>query len=223
MTRTTDAPTAKRPRTSHDGEAESRKGVRRGGARAQGALDPALSSLLRRQFFCCAEFATCRRVGLEEVEAHLINAGLSITPRPQRVLSHLPDVMQAIACIRGDVTAWNDLVNAHAWCLDRLCAEQLGANDGLIFARRFWRDLRRATVTASGEGRSQPSLPRGVAPRLQQYSGVRPLRLWLADRMIGAAATTNGTPGARRPAMLDSEEGSRTLPLLAGSFGASAT
>lgn len=185
-------------------------------ARDRGSLDPALTEQIRRQYFCCGGIASRYRATMHEVESHLIGAGLAITPRPQRVLLHLPDVMVAIGCVRGDATAWNDLLNAHAWCLDRACSEQLGASVGLTFARRFWRDLRTSTLSTKGsEG--------GVAPRLQSYPGVRPIRLWLADRMLGAAASGAATTFAGAGVSLDSDARSRTLPIPASIAGRTAT
>lgn len=189
--------------------------------RDRGALDPLLAAAVRRQFFCAAVDAGRHHVSADEVIAHLIQAGLAITPRSQRVLAHLPDVILAIACARGDATAWNDLINAHAWCLDRACTEQLGPNEGLTFARRFWRDLKSSTLGTVVVTRR----PRASATRLQQYSGVRPIRLWLADRLLGAAASTapKSMQAARTADSLDSEGGMRSLPLPAGHAGGSAT
>lgn len=191
--------------------------------REAGAFDPILDEQIRRQFFRSGGEAARYRVSVDDVLAHLMRAGLPITPRPQRVLAHMADVIQVIACVRGDATAWNDLLNAHAWCLDRACAEQLGMTQGLTFARRFWRRLRSGT-----RGEECGTLG---APSLRQYSGVRPIRLWLADRMLGAAAGTNSATGAgadtrtRRggAGTLDSGAALRTLPLPAGHAGGSAT
>jgi len=181
----------------------------------RGALDPELEVQLRRHCFCMASEASRYRVSVDDVIAHLIGAGLSMTPRPQRSLAHVPDVMLAVACVRGDATAWNDLLNAHAWCLDRACAEQLGTSEGLTFARRFWGELRLTTRDLTRALK--------IAPRLQQYAGVRPIRLWLADRMLGAAATGAAASMARSPRLLDSAMGSRTLPIPAGHHGGTAT
>lgn len=203
--------------------------------RELGSLDPILDTQIRRQFFSIPVEVARYRVSLSEVVDHLVCAGLAITPRPQRALAHLADVMQVVACVRGDATAWNDVLNAHAWCLDRACAEQLGTTQGLTFARRFWRDLKQATIgQATGmtvtahHAADAAALARRVATvtaatRLQNYSGVRPLRLWLADRMLGAAANGAVMRGGRSPASLDSDGGSRTLPLPVGQVGGTAT
>jgi len=183
--------------------------------RERGALDQILEEQIRRQFFGASVAVVRYRVSIDEVFDHLIGAGLAITPRPQRVLLHLPDVIQVVACARGDATAWTDALNAHAWCLDRACSEQLGTTPGLTFARRFWRDLRRATAGGLSRGT-------GVA-KLQHYSGVRPLRLWLADRMLGAAANRAAMRAGDVAASLDRECGSRTLPLPVGHVGGTAT
>ncbi|MBM4112912.1 MAG: hypothetical protein FJ253_05985 [Phycisphaerae bacterium] len=183
------------------------------------SLPAALAAQVRRQFFCAAADAARHRVSVDEVIHHLACSGLSLGPRPQRVLSHLPDVILAVACVRGDAAAWNDLLNAHAWCLDRACAEQLGSSTGLSYARRFWSDLR-ATTLGAARSRSSSS----PAARLQSYTGTRPIRLWLADRLLGgAAAAEHGAGSAPTLRHLDRSRGSRTLPLPTADAGGTAT
>lgn len=172
------------------------------------AVPAILEASIRRQFFCCAEPAARFRVSVDELVAHLRMAGISQAPRPSRVLAHLPDVILAVACVRGDAAAWTHLLNSHAWCLDRACAEQLGASVGLAFARRFWADLRETTM----RGHSGPCDAARPRTRLQSYLGLRPLRLWLADRMLGGATVNASAPAASpRPRSLDSHTESRTL------------
>lgn len=183
----------------------------------EAALPPALAAQVRRQFFCCAGEAARYRVGVDEVIEHVSRAGLALGPRPQRAISHLPDVIVAVACARGDAAAWNDLLNAHAWCLDRACAEQMGPSRGLAFARRFWSDLRAATL-ARGRDLERD----GSRTRLQSYSGTRPIRLWLADRLLGGAALAD-SGASTMPRRLDSGCGSRTLPLPTADAGGTAT
>ncbi len=182
------------------------------------SLPEALAAQVRRQFFCSAAEAARHRVGVDEVIEHLARAGLALGPRPQRVTAHLGDVILAVACVRGDAAAWNDLLNAHAWCLDRACAEQMGASSGLAFARRFWSDLRAATL-----GRPTTASRERTVTRLQAFTGTRPIRLWLADRLLGGAAVAGGATPAPRSHRLDRARESRTLPLPVADAGGTAT
>lgn len=185
----------------------------------EATLPAPLATQVRRQFFCSAVEAARYRVSVDEVIHHLARAGLALGPRPQRVIAHISDVIVAVACVRGDAAAWNDLLNAHAWCLDRACAEQMGSSTGLAFARRFWSDLRAAT-----HSRARGRQLERAQTRLQTYTGTRPIRLWLADRLLGGAASVqSGAMSARHARHLDRERGSRTLPLPTADAGGTAT
>jgi len=184
------------------------------------ALPAALESSIRREFFCTATAAANFRVSVDEVIGHLADSGLALAPRPQRSIANLADVMVAVACVRGDAAAWTHLLNAHSWCLDRACAEQLGGSQGFAYARRFWSDLRTATMQRT-VATTDASRPR---TRLQAYMGVRPLRLWLADRLLGGASVCSNMPNTRAaPGSLDSAMGSRTLPPPSSGTGGTAT
>ena len=89
---------------------------------------------------------------------------------------------------------------------------------GIAFARRFWIDLRVSTLgpttdarTRSGRSGTTVRRPRGVrAPDLRTFAATRPLRYWLAERLLGSLEVELGR-AASAAERLDTVEEVRTL------------
>jgi hypothetical protein len=99
---------------------------------------------------------------------------------------------------------------------------------GIQFARRFWADLRDSSTDAvlAEAAAARPRAarrPRGVRPPdLRTFPAIRPLRHWLAERLLGSLEVELGR-AASCAAHLDSDDGARTLRIPAvRSFGAEA-
>ncbi len=114
---------------------------------------------------------------------------------PERVLSHLlaapmrrsaarvsfermylADSAVVVACVDGQQGAWA-MLDEHAPLLERAL---LGLTEGEhphVIARRFLDSVRRATERNQDHGLN-----------LRRYSGERPIRVWLGDRLIAAHA-----------------------------------
>lgn len=145
-------------------------------------FDRALTDRIRREFFARAA-ASAERYGVtqHDVLTHLRDAHLALTPGPARVLSFLDDVVLTVACVRGHPRAWHDAWQRNESPLIRACHARLDDAGAVIFARRFWIELFTTTMGRRGEGEH----PWSSSPHLGTYVGVRPLRIWLTDRLMG--------------------------------------
>jgi hypothetical protein len=164
-----------------------------------------LNALIRTAYFSRAGDAAVRyRVSVSDVALHLLEAGVSRMPRPERAADNLRCVVHATALVRGDAQAWADIVNQLASSFDRACAARLDHVQGMAFARRFWLDLRACVGPTKRNFGTR-------APDLRTYAGARPLRYWLAERLLGTLEHELGRahhPSHRR---LDKALGARTL------------
>lgn len=170
-----------------------------GRATARRAIDRTLCDRVRREFFARASLPA-ERYGVtpDDVLSHLEHAHLGDAAGAARVLANLEDVAIAVASVRGHPRAWSDLWERHESPLIRACHTRLDDADAIIFTRRFWVSLFTATVTNRellGRAERAPSarlthdqLPAGGQPEIvpmTAYVGVRPLRVWLTDRLLG--------------------------------------
>ncbi len=148
-------------------------------------LDRALTDRIRREFFARACIGA-RQYGitLDEVIVHLEHANLGGTPGAARVLSFIEDLVLAVALVRGHPQAWYDAWQKHESVLIRACQLRLDQTHAILFARRFWVDLFAATVERSPSPRFTTGSHAALTP-LGEYVGVRPLRIWLTDRLLG--------------------------------------
>jgi hypothetical protein len=157
---------------------------------------------VRRAFFAKAgEPATKYGVSIEQVLSHIevaeeyAYAKSEATRRNHisRIPTAIEDIVQATACCHGVGMAWQDCRNMHEHLLVRACEMRLQEIDAMLFVRRFWEELESRTRGDSACG----------SPRMQDYLGNRPLRVWLADRLLGRLEklTRTGTLDgiARRP------------------------
>ena len=188
------------------------------GVEAEESLAQPLQKLVRSAYFSGGgEVALRYRVSVDDVLEHLLRAGASRMPRPERAADNVRCVIHAAALVRGDAQAWADLLNALAPSFDRACAARLDPVRGIAFARRFWMDLRATStdqvVTAAAHAAAQQSASRNHgtrAPDLRQYTGARPMRYWLAERLLGSLELELGRAAHPAP-RLDRAAGSRTL------------
>lgn len=215
------------------------------GVEAEESLAQPLQKLIRSAYFSGGgEVAMRYRVSVDDVLEHLLRAGASRMPRPERAADNVRCVIHAAALVRGDAQAWADLLNALAPSFDRACAARLDPVRGIAFARRFWMDLRATStdqvVTAALHSAQQapreqqaahaqqavraqqaPRAPQAApqaasrnhgtrAPDLRQYTGARPMRYWLAERLLGSLEMELGRAAHPAP-RLDRAAGSRTL------------
>jgi hypothetical protein len=147
-------------------------------------LPKALVDRIRREWFARAGSVAVRYgVLLDEAIDHLRRANLAETPGPARALSFLEDLVCSVACVRGHPGAWQDLWERHESILLRASRLRLGDVESVLATRRFWRELH-AVTTLSESDREGLADRDGLPPSLAEYVGVRPLRVWLSDRLL---------------------------------------
>lgn len=161
---------ATRMHTRHGAETTSR---RRDGAEA---LDVQLRDRIRREYFARAGGAgAAYGITADDVLRHVERANLASTPGPARALSYIEDLVLAAACVRGHPRAWAEAWSKYEGVLVRAARMRLDEADSIVFARRFWIDLHAATTGSHA----------GAFPTIADFVGVRPLRIWLTDRLLG--------------------------------------
>lgn len=186
-----------------------------GDAPAAGSLDESVADAIRAAYFAEAgELAVRYGIGVNDLIEHLERAGLARSPRPERAIEHIRCAVHATALCLGVAQAWADLVTALGPGFDRACIGRLQSDDGIAFARRFWVDLRESTIGARAarrDPRSSARRPKGArVPDLRSFSATRPLRYWLAERLIGTLELELGR-AASAAERLDTVEEVRTL------------
>ena len=141
-----------------------------------------LSEELRRAFFARGGALAIRyAVSLPHVLSHVevaeevAHAGSNAHHRAHvgRIPNSREDRILATACCHGVSRAWLECREANELLLTRACEMKLEEMDALLFVRRFWDDLEARTLGAPGSLHSS-------GPRMQDYLGTRPLRVWLA-------------------------------------------
>ncbi len=136
-----------------------------------------LESELREAYFSAAGWVALRyEVGVEEVIDHLRRSGLHHAPRPHASIQYVEDVVLATAAIKKHARAWYDLEQVFAQPLTRTCTLHLSDQEAVVYVRQFLSTLQNVTATPE-----QASEDRG----LHDYDGLRPLRGWLVDRLLG--------------------------------------
>lgn len=207
---------------------ENEQPARASHARRDAQLPVLVQARLRAAYFADArEVAMRYRVSVGEMIAHLEGAGLARMPRPERAVDNVRCAVHAAALVRGEVQAWTDLLNALAPGFDRACAARLDPRRGIAFARRFWIALRVGTLGEAAARLPGPrtggasELPRGGSFRsadLRSFAATRPMRYWLAERLLGSLETELGR-AASDAERLDTAAQARTLriPALTGS------
>ena len=129
---------------------------------------------LRRSYFANAsETASRYAIDFDRVVAHLWRARGHYQRLVVRSVVHLDDLVHAIACIDQIDLAWSDLSERYERALRRCCLVRLSETDSLLLVRRLLRSMRYATRTHDA-----------FAPNLEHYTGIRPLRDWLAQHVV---------------------------------------
>lgn len=180
--------------------------------RDDSCVPEAVAAALRAAYFAEAgELAMRYGVGACDVIAHLGRAGLPRAPRPERAVANIRCAVHATALAMGVAQAWADLITALGPGFDRACIGRLDRQHGIAFARRFWIDLRETTLGQSPRtgGRRRTG---GRTPDLRNFSATRPLRYWLAERLLGSLETELGR-AASAAERLDTVQEVRTLRL----------
>ena len=152
-----------------------------GDALARGIAQRALIARIRREFFAKGGTSATRYgVTVDELVAHLERARLFSTAGPGRILSYVDDQISAVACARGHPQAWHDAWEKHESMLIRACHARLEESDAVVFTRRFWIELYAATILPC-DARDETGLN---LPSIAEFVAVRPLRIWLTDRLL---------------------------------------
>lgn len=199
-------------------------------------IERSLEDRIRREFFARASSnATRYGVTPDDVLAHLRGAHLPLTPGPARVLAFMDDIVLAVACVRNHPRAWHDAWGKHESSMIRACHARLDHASAVVFTRRFWVDMH--FVSTNGE--PLPSEVAGDADELASpmlapwplrlYVGVRPLRVWLSDRLlarleheiatgaiVATARTHSKADGAGRVRPLTEQSGHESTDALPG-------
>ncbi|RLS47419.1 MAG: hypothetical protein DWH86_00165 [Planctomycetota bacterium] len=200
-------------------------------------IDESVAAGIRSAYFAeSGELAVRYGISVADVIEHLETAGLGRMPRPERAIENIKCAVHAAALTRGVAQSWADLQTVLAPGFDRACAARLDAMRGIAFARRFWIDLRMSTLhhedrlaaerrdaarrgaagildadTPGSRSRTPLRRPRGVrAPDLRTFAATRPLRYWLAERLLGSLEVELGR-AASASERLDTVEEVRTL------------
>ena len=133
---------------------------------------------LRSAFFAQAgESAGRYGVRFERVLMHLWRRRQSNHRLLLRSVVYLDDLTHAVACLDGSGLAWADLADRYERSLIRRCRASLDEIGSTMIVRRLLADLRRVSIL--GVQLSHES-------SLAEYSGTRPLRRWLNDRLMAA-------------------------------------
>lgn len=179
-----------------------------------------VEAALREAYFGdAAELAMRYGITADAVLAHVVDAGLSRRPRPERAIGNIRCAVHAAALVRGEPQSWADLMTALGPAFDRACVARLDRTRGIAFARRFWLDLRASSIDATRAPASVARAlrtplferPRGVRPPdLRSFTATKPLRQWLAERLLGSLETELGR-AASAAERLDTVEEVRTL------------
>lgn len=152
-------------------------------------------SRLRTAFFAHAgELAHRYHITFERLIAHLWRARHAHRRLTLRSVTHVDDLVHAIACIDEVGMAWSDLGERYERALIRRCRGGQDEIEATILVRRLFSQLR---------CRTQNDSIAPLLPSLRGYAGTRPLRNWLADR-LSATRARQATVRSRAHSTFDS-------------------
>jgi len=150
-----------------------------------------LESSIREAYFAIASWVAIRYdVEIEEVIEHLRSAGVHTAARPGAAVHYVEDVVLAVAASRGNPQAWADAAQIFDLTLVRACSLRLPEQEAAIYVRRFLGALERETLDDRIEPIKGSDLvghdgnPCPGDGGLRAYAGLRPLRVWLTDRLL---------------------------------------
>lgn len=185
----------------------------------------AVASVLRREFFARAGAVAMRYgidpddvlcfceghapVGIELDSAHDGRRGGRKTSPPRwgssplhvtRLIAHLDDLVHVVACVRGSANAWADLADSYEPALIHAARDRLDGVGAVVGVRRWFAALRAITIGMTDDASVHvPGLRHDVAvPTLRDYRGFRPLRHWLAERLLGELSRQPSVATTRR-------------------------
>lgn len=202
--------TAKPAATSSGSAAARRAASPHGGVlpAPSDAPESTLSRVIRREFFARAGVPAARYGIDPDAVVQYCSAHRPASPlSASRMIVHLEDLTHVVACLSGVGLAWSDLIEAHEPALLRIVRDRLDDQASLVAVRRWFMALRRhsrggpVVRHVRGHGLATPD-PR---PTIGGYPGIRPLRHWLAERLLAElAGPTSLAPG--RPLRLTGRE-----------------
>ena len=147
-------------------------------------INKGMRDSIRQAFFAEAGAAAAKYgVTLEQVFAHLevadefmrLEATSNRNHRVNKIPGLINDLVLATACTHGIGLAWQDLREQHTHLLNRAAEMRLDEIDAILHVRRFWDEMEEQSRGNTNH----------AGPRMQDYPGTRPLRIWLADRVLG--------------------------------------
>lgn len=148
-------------------------------------------SRLRTSFFAQAgEVAHRYHITFDRLITHLWHARRTHRQLLLRSVTHVEDLVHAIACVDGVAMAWSDLGERYERALIRRCRGYHDEIEATIFVRRLFAKLR---------PRGHDDLLPPLLPSLRSYAGTRPLRNWLADRLNAARIRQAWVVGKAQP------------------------
>jgi hypothetical protein len=154
----------------------------------RGSNEHAAISRLRSNFFATAgEPAVRYGITFDRLLSHIREARKAGRQVMIRHITHLDDLVHAVACIDGVGLAWAELAERYERQIVRRCRHRLDEIDATVLTRRMFAQLRHQEDFAI-QGEGEGSLLRG-------YLGTRPLRTWLADRTIAQIAHVSTSTG----------------------------
>lgn len=95
----------------------------------------------------------------------------------ERIATHFDDVVIATACARGSSTAWTELEESMIPMLTRMCELRINEIDALLHASRY-------LTTVREHSRGDEIDAYAGTPRMQDYSGLHPLRTFLGGPLF---------------------------------------
>jgi hypothetical protein len=107
----------------------------------------------------------------------------------ERVDLWIADVALACACIRGDQSAWSELITRHVRSLCEGAELRLSPQQSRLLVERFIRELRASTlaVTRRGFGTNPAEVAEDLS--LQSYGGGQTLARWLLAHILARIET----------------------------------
>ena len=155
------------------------------------SIDPEeLESSIREAYFAIASWVAIRYdVKIDEVIEHLRRAGVHSAARPGSAVHYVEDIVLAVAGCNGNAQAWTDAAQIFDLTLVRACSLRLPEQDAVVYVRRFLADLERETldqeiIPTRPEDSTYDDEPAEGDGGLRAYAGLRPLRVWLTDRLL---------------------------------------
>jgi hypothetical protein len=140
---------------------------------------------LRSAYFAQAADSAARYgVNFDEVVQHLWHARRHHPRLLLRSVRYVDDLVHAIACHNDAGLAWADLFERYERGLIRRCRAASSEVDAVLIVRRLLADLRRSgesSLAAISQRLNDRSI--AVPASLHTYTGAKPLRLWLHERL----------------------------------------